>query len=63
MCLTIQAINIIAQKRIKIYLLEFLSLDDAIVARLKAEVKYYKKFAPQKYLFEKYGINGDADEI
>lgn len=47
----------------RILLGEFLSLDDAIVARLKAEVKYYKKFAPQKHLFEKYGINGDTDEI
>lgn len=32
--------------------------DDAIVARLNAEVKYYGKFAPQRHLFEKYNIIG-----
>ena len=30
---------------------------DAIVARLKAEQKYYGEFAPQKHLFEQYKIN------
>lgn len=30
--------------------------EDAIVARLLAEKKYYGEFAPQKDLFEKYGI-------
>ena len=30
--------------------------DDAIKARLSAEKKYYKEFAPQQYLFEEYGI-------
>ena len=30
--------------------------NDAIVARLKAENEYFKEFAPQKHLFEKYGI-------
>ena len=30
---------------------------DAIVARLRAESIYYKEFAPQRHLFEKYGIN------
>lgn len=30
--------------------------DDAIVARLKAEVKYFGEFAPQKHLFEQYRI-------
>lgn len=29
---------------------------DAIIARLNAEAKYYGEFAPQKYLFEEYGI-------
>ena len=29
---------------------------DAIVARLRAESIYYKEFAPQKHLFDKYGI-------
>lgn len=30
--------------------------EDAIVARLKAEKKYYGEFAPQRHLFEKYNI-------
>lgn len=30
--------------------------EDAIVARLKAEIKYFGEFAPQKHLFKKYGI-------
>lgn len=30
--------------------------NEAIKARLEAEVKYYGEFAPQKHLFEKYGI-------
>lgn len=30
--------------------------EEAIIARLNAEVKYYGDFAPQKHLFEQYGI-------
>ena len=30
--------------------------EDAIIARLSAEAKYYKEFAPQKHLFAQYGI-------
>ena len=30
--------------------------EDAIRARLKAEVKYYGEFAPQQHLFEQYSI-------
>lgn len=30
--------------------------NNAIVARLKSENFYLKDFAPQKHLFEKYGI-------
>ena len=30
--------------------------EDAIKARLEAEAKYYGDFAPQKHLFEEYGI-------
>lgn len=40
----------------RVQLGKFNSLDDAIKARLKAEVKYYGSFAPQEHLFEKYGI-------
>ena len=34
----------------------FENKEDAIRARLKAEIKYYGEFAPQKYLYEQYGI-------
>ena len=40
----------------KIHLGTFTNLDDAIIARLKAEKKYFGEFAPQKDLFEKYRI-------
>lgn len=36
--------------------------EEAIVARLVAEVYYYKENAPQKHLFEKYGITEDFVE-
>lgn len=44
----------------------FKQKDDAIKARLNAEKEYYGEFAPQKHLFEKYGIledNQGDDEI
>ena len=34
----------------------FNNKEDAIRARLQAEMKYYKEFAPQKHLFEQYGV-------
>lgn len=34
----------------------FVNKKDAIIARLKAEAVYYGEFAPQKHLFEEYGI-------
>lgn len=34
--------------------------EDAIIARLNGEKKYYGEFAPQRHLFNKYGI-GDED--
>ena len=41
----------------------FHNIKDAIIARLKAEQKYYGNFAPQKHLYEQYGIevNGNAE--
>ena len=39
----------------------FLNKDDTIIVRLKAEAQYYGEFAPQRHLFEKYGINFDMD--
>ena len=35
----------------------FIDKEDAIRARLKAEKEYFGEFAPQKHLFEQYGIN------
>lgn len=35
----------------------FINKRDAIITRLKAEKKYYGEFAPQRHLFEQYGIN------
>ena len=37
----------------------FINKEDAIKTRLEAEVKYFGEFAPQKHLFEQYGINTD----
>jgi hypothetical protein len=34
----------------------FKTKDDAIRARLNAEVKYFGEFAPQRHLYEQYGI-------
>lgn len=49
----------------QIYLGSFANKEDAIKARLSAEVKYYGKFAPQIHLFEQYGITlqNDLNEI
>jgi len=38
------------------YLGAFDDINDAIVARLRGEKKYCGEFAPQRHLFEKYGI-------
>ena len=40
----------------KINLGSYKNLEDAIVARLRAEKEYFGEFAPQRNLFEKYGI-------
>ena len=40
-----------------LYLGRFNDKNDAILARLNAEIKYFGvEFAPQKHLFEQYGI-------
>ena len=35
---------------------------DAIKIRLQAEAKYFKEFAPQRHLFEEYGISINTEE-
>lgn len=44
-------------KNKRIHLGSFNNKNDAIIARLKAELKYLGDSAPQKYLFEQYKIN------
>jgi hypothetical protein len=34
----------------------FVNKTDAVIARLRAENQYFKDFAPQRHLFEQYGI-------
>ena len=45
-----------------IWLGEYADKDDAIKARLLAEAKYFGDFAPQRHLFEQYGIEVDNEE-
>ena len=49
----------------EIYLGIFQNKEDAIKTRLEAEEKYYGEFAPQRHLFEQYGITqqNDSNEI
>lgn len=44
-------------KNNRIFLGRFNSKDDAIIARLKAELKYLGDLAPQRHLFKQYKIN------
>lgn len=44
-----------ANKKYK-YLGSYITKEEAIKVRLQAEEKYYGEFAPQKHLFEQYGI-------
>lgn len=47
-----------------IFLGHFNNKDDAIIARLVAEIKHFGKFAPQRNLFEQYKINmEDINEL
>ena len=45
-----------------IYLGSFINKDDAIIARLKAEQKYFKEFAPQIHLYAIYGIKEENND-
>lgn len=41
----------------------FENKSDAIIARLNAEAKYFGQFAPQRHLFEEYGIEDEFMEV
>lgn len=41
----------------------YLNFDDAVKARLQAEAKYFKEFAPQRHLFEQYQIDIENEEL
>lgn len=41
----------------------FVNKYDAIIARLRAEQRYFGEFAPQRHLFTEYGINEKEDDI
>lgn len=45
----------------EVHLGYFINKEDAIRARLHAEQKYFKEFAPQRHLFEEYGITEQND--
>lgn len=42
-----------------VFVRSYASFDDAVVARLLAESAFFGEFAPQKHLFQKYGIKGE----
>lgn len=45
-----------------IYLGSYLDKDDAIISRLRAELKYFgEDFAPQRHLFKKYNIKKEEE--
>lgn len=46
----------IEYKGVKMFLGRYSDKDEAIKARLRAEKEYFKEFAPQKDLYEQYGI-------
>lgn len=41
----------------------FFNFDDAVAARLKAEKQYFGVFAPQKHLYEEYGIETTQNDL
>lgn len=47
----------------KINLGRFIEKEDAVIARLNAESKYFGEFAPQRHLFEQYKINISGGDL
>ena len=52
----------IAHNKKNFYLGSFKDIEDAIKVRLKAELKYFGEFSPQRHLFKKYGITEESLE-
>lgn len=48
--------------KIKVFKKYYKNFDDAVRARLEAEKKYFGEFAPQKHLFEQYGISQPEED-
>lgn len=48
--------------KVKEDLSRFVNKEDAIRARLRAERQYFGEFAPQRHLFEEYGIEDEFME-
>ena len=51
----------LTQHGITVFCKTYLTFEDAKIARLIAEAKYFKEFAPHKDLFEQYGITIQND--
>lgn len=46
-----------------IYLGMYISIDDAVRVRLNAEQKYFGEFAPQRHLYDQYGITDKREDV
>ena len=46
----------------RVFQKHYSDFDSAVIARLNAEVKYFGEFAPQKHLFDQYGIIASNQE-
>jgi hypothetical protein len=46
---------------VELFLGTYVDFEDAVKARLQAEKKYFGDFAPQKHLYEEYGILNAAE--